>query len=164
MKAGGGSCRWAEGGAGAYIASSLHICPLGAWQCPEESTQGDRAPSSHKHSAEPPLRPASCREAQASLPSAPRLLPFPSRADFSLLPQLRREVPARSPDALRGSAQLLVAPRPGGRCHGRAGAGASLADAGRWACRLRVSLPLSPPGLTGRAQPVVALPLCRSFP
>lgn len=160
MKAGGGSCRWAEGGVGAYIASSLHICPLGAWQCPEESTQGDRAPSSHKHSAEPPLRPASCREAQASLPSAPRLLPFPSRADFSLLPQLRREVPTRSPD---GSAQL-VAPRPGGRCRGRPGAGASLADAGRWARRLRMSLPLPPLGLTGRAQPVVALPLCRSFP
>lgn len=65
-----------------YI-SSLHICPLGAWSCSGESTQGDRAPFPHRNPVRSrPLRPASCREAQATPPSAspapltPRAHPF----------------------------------------------------------------------------------------
>lgn len=62
---------------------SLHICPLGAWRCSEESTQGDRALFPHKNPARSlPLRPVSCREAQAAPPSAP---PPPSpRSPLSL--------------------------------------------------------------------------------
>lgn len=64
---------------------SLHICPLGAWRCSGESTQGDRALFPHKNPARSlPLRPASCREAQAAPPLRPTASLTPHRAHLFL--------------------------------------------------------------------------------
>lgn len=100
-------------------------CPLGAWRWPEESTQGDRAYFPHRNPVRnPPLRSASCREAQAGpLPS-----PFPAPPRCSRLTSL-----SLSPLAVRS----LGRTRP----HGGHPTGREAADS---APRYRQGLSMSP--------------------
>lgn len=96
-------------------------CPLGAWRCSVESTQGDRVALPHKNPVRsPPVRPASCREAQVVLPSIPASLPHGAVAARLMPLSLRSES--------RGSGEPFKCPRWAGGRERQARAAGSAGD------------------------------------